>query len=149
MNPRNNALRFSDLFFPDPMFYPGYYPINYYNPGNEIAVQNFRYMNNNPYYNPYYNPYNHNQNVLVKNQYSALKHGLESESIKTNRLIKSKLNGIKDLIEVEEQRFQNRTPVKLRGESSTINRLNNISSNSRINSSSKADGIYKTMFDKY
>ena len=26
------SIRFSDLFFPDPMFYPGYYPVNSYSP---------------------------------------------------------------------------------------------------------------------
>ena len=32
-NPHQKSLRFSDLFFPDPMFFPGYYPMaNSYSP---------------------------------------------------------------------------------------------------------------------
>ena len=30
--PPNKTLRYSDMFFPDPMFYPGYYPINSLSP---------------------------------------------------------------------------------------------------------------------
>ena len=30
--PPKKTLRFSDVFFPDPMFYPGYYPINSLSP---------------------------------------------------------------------------------------------------------------------
>ena len=45
--PKEKTLRFSDLFFPDPMFYPGFYPINsisplyyeYFNPYDEYLMK--------------------------------------------------------------------------------------------------------------
>ena len=45
--PKEKTLRFSDLFFPDPMFYPGFYPINsisplyyeYFNPYDEYMMK--------------------------------------------------------------------------------------------------------------
>ena len=45
--PKEKILRFSDLFFPDPMFYPGFYPINsisplyyeYFNPYDEYLMK--------------------------------------------------------------------------------------------------------------
>ena len=45
--PKEKILRFSDLFFPDPMFYPGFYPINsisplyyeYFNPYDEYMMK--------------------------------------------------------------------------------------------------------------
>lgn len=55
--PPERVLRFSDLFFPDPMFYPGYYPINslsplfpeYYTPydDKEYALRKEKIMNYN------------------------------------------------------------------------------------------------------
>lgn len=65
-NPTRKSIRFSDLFFPDPMFYPGYYPVN-----NSYS----------PLY-PTYDPYAMAEYLHKKNNYDLFRYRLEKNKMK-------------------------------------------------------------------
>ena len=68
--PPEKILRFSDLFFPDPMFFPGYYPINsisplypdYFNP-----IDDFNYVDRLRKMNKYYRNIRNEKILMDKN----------------------------------------------------------------------------------
>ena len=129
----SKSMRFSDMFFPDPMFYPGYYPMGggQYNPYNP-------YMNHRMPYDPYNDPYNNDLDYLYKKKVKF--------DIMKNKL---KLDNYKSKVKSE-----NRTEDPLSGRYKAIkglldhhDMLVNKKSNNTAESSSLADKFINNHFD--
>jgi len=80
-HPMQKSLRFSDLFFPDPMFYPGYYPI-----GNSYS----------PLY-PQYDPILVEEQMRKKAQYDLFKYHIEKIKDRTNKELSPLRNRLLDI----------------------------------------------------
>jgi len=158
----NKSMRFSDMFFNDPMFYPGYYPMN----------------NFNPYQQPHYDPYSYYNNDLdylykKKVKYDIMKNKLKTENyrekVKSSPL-SDKYKAIKGLLDHHDMMISNRKGgvnssvtdtrpnaadnfISNNFSSSFGNNNNHIptnnsssSSNTRTPNKERGDAVYKSMF---
>jgi hypothetical protein len=165
MNPYqlpSKSMRFSDMFFPDPMFYPGFYPVqggpNPYNP----------YYNPYPRMDPYYDPYfNNDLDYLYKKKvkFDILKNKLKTEKYKSKVKSEDPLTGrykaIKGLLDHHDHLINHR---KSNGElhsgdnllmksnersaigSGSLSNYPNSVGNTRTPNKEKGELIYRNMF---
>jgi hypothetical protein len=90
--PMQKSLRFSDMFFPDPMFYPGYYPI-----GDSYS----------PLY-PQYDPILVLEQMRRKAQYDLFKHHIEKVKDRTKKElspVRNRLQNIKQNLDIKDGNF--------------------------------------------
>jgi hypothetical protein len=162
----SKSMRFSDMFFPDPMFYPGYYPMmggqNPYNP----------YYNQAARIDPYYDPYNQDLDYLYKKKvrYDIMKNKLKADNYKSKVRSEDPLSGrykaIKGLLDHHDMLVNRRTGGNIDTQSAdqfinnnfdnsirTTNNNNKYSpiypnnvGNVRSPNKDKGDMIYKNMF---
>jgi hypothetical protein len=79
--PMRKSMRFSDLFFPDPMFYPGYYPT-----ANSVS----------PLF-PEYDPYAMAEYLDKKNKYNLFMYHIEKNKEKKKSQESSLMNRIREI----------------------------------------------------
>ena len=86
----NKSMRFSDMFFPDPMFYPGFYP----NGGGQFNPYN-PYVNQRNPYDPYNDPYNQDLDYLYKKKvkFDIMKNKLKMDNYKAKVKSEDPLSG--------------------------------------------------------
>jgi hypothetical protein len=133
------SLRFSDLFFPDPMFYPGVYPINGYSaiyPNPAIDYQEYVYDNY----------------MKKRAKFEIFKHKLKRDiDLKYNALDNNTENIRTDLGSVKEQLREIRKTFELnntldRSQNNTPRMNENFKTRLQSEKANKNDAVYKSLF---
>ena len=157
--PPEKILRFSDLFFPDPMFFPGYFPINsisplypdYFNP-----LDDFNYIDRLKKMNKYYRNIrnekilmdknidlnNNNNNVIINNNMNNNNNMNKRRISKKNSNKNYLLNELQKLDKKFEEQIQNR--YKINNDFNMNNNNNNINNDNN----SKIKAMENTFFMK-
>ena len=148
-HPMQKSVRFSDLFSPDPMFFPGCYPI-----GNS--------------YSPLFPAYNQvllDEQMRRKAQYDLFKYHIEKTKDRTKRElspIRNRLSDIKHSLNIKEQNindekdyFQKRDNLYTQNSQNSLNddtgfedRIKGIKDRLRNNKKSKNQAILRSILEK-
>lgn len=126
--PLRKSLRFSDMFFPDPMFYPGYYPI-----GNSYS----------PLYPPY-DQYAMQEYLMRKHKYNMFQYHLEKE--KNN---KGQSGHVREPVMQQLRAIQESLGGKVDSPRKVDNnRVNDIKENLINDKRNKNEAVYKSLFSR-
>lgn len=152
---KTKSMRVSDLFFPDPMFYPGYYPVDSYS----MSPYGPYHPYNAPPFTNQFNFQNELEEYVQRRQkYELYKHnmrlnrGLNKPLIAHSDPLFNKLKAIKEAIREDNEKYKsnfnnlnNQPSILSANKSGTLNK-SNVSNNGNL--SAKNDALKKSLFMK-